>query len=157
MLKYRPTWDETWMRVADTLAERAKCDNRQVGAVIVTAANRPVAMGYNGPPAGLALPDGQTCSSFCSRAQNGTKEIRYGLSCPSVHAEANALIFADRNEYAGGTMYVTSVCCQDCAKLVANSGVARLVIRITERDMHTDPYGTIDFIRSCGVEVKVLD
>lgn len=154
--RYRPSWETTWMAVADSIAERSNCDARQIGAVIVTSENRIVSSGYNGPPRGFPASAGQTCSSFCPRRQSGSQPLSYGLSCPSVHAEANALIFADRSTYQGGTIYVTAACCQDCAKLIANSGVARVVVRVDERDAHRNPQDTVDFLRLCGVEVETV-
>lgn len=156
---FRASWDETWMAVADTIARRSPCARRQIGAVIVSSHNRIVSTGYNGAPAGFQpaqlSPD---CTGWCSRpsAVSTTVGVSYGLSCPSIHAEANALLFADRRDFEGGTIYVTSACCQDCGKLVANSGLARVVMRLEERDMHRDPGATIDFIRKCGLEVRTV-
>lgn len=155
--RLRPDWDSTWMEVADTLALRSKCDTRQVGAVVVNSQNRIIATGYNGPPANLPGTDGKTCIDFCQRAQTGERGLSYGFSCPSIHAEANALIFADRRDYEGGTMYVTAACCQDCAKLIMNSGIARLVVRVDERDAHRNPYDTMETIRSCGIDIRTVE
>lgn len=152
----RLSWDETWTAVADVIARRSRCDSRQVGAVVVDPTNRPVSTGYNGPPRGLDLPSGSTCTDWCPRRQTGDRGLGYGLSCLSVHAEANALMFADRRDYEGGTIYVTSACCQDCAKLVANSGLKRVVMRVTAEDEHRRPGETIDFLRRCGLEVTTL-
>lgn len=135
------------MAVAESMAARSRCVNRQVGAVIVTAENRPMAVGYNGPPANwsgaedtattvhfgsdLSLTSTTkktTCAEFCPRGGSEDRGSSYS-NCVSVHAEANALLFADRRDYAGGTMYVTNPCCWDCAKLVANSGIKTLVVK----------------------------
>jgi dCMP deaminase len=70
-----------------------------------------------------------------------------------VHAEANALIFADRRNYQGGTIYVTNPCCWDCSKLVANSGLSRVVFKVSERDVHADWRTSVKFIRDCGLVV----
>lgn len=51
----------------------------------------------------------------------------YGATCISVHAEANALMFCSRTQREGGTLYVTGISCLDCAKLVSNSGIVRVV------------------------------
>ena len=119
----RPTWDETWLRVAKAVAERSLCTRRKVGAVIVTSENRPVSTGYNGPPAGMGWVS--DCSTFCPRVNNKTEDYD---NCVAIHAEANALLFASRSQYEGGTIYVTHICCYSCAKLIANSGLARVVI-----------------------------
>lgn len=149
----RTTWEETWLAVATAISRRSLCIGRQVGAVIVTSANRPVAVGYNGPPANL---DRSTrCDSFCPRAVSKNRGESYG-NCVSVHAEANALLFADRDQYAGGTIYVTNPCCWDCTKLVANSGVKRVVVIISEQDAHTDFSKSHDFLLQNGIVVDVI-
>lgn len=159
----RATWDETWMKVADSIAGRSKCTNRQVGAVIVDQSNRPIAMGYNGEPAGfkpvltMRAVLSSTCSGYCPRSKDcgGDRSDSYD-NCVSVHAEANALIFADRSQYQGGTIYVTNPCCWDCAKLVSNSGIARVVIRISDADAHADYKTPIKFMQSCGLLVDLV-
>lgn len=151
----RPNWDETWMAVATSMSERSKCVNRQVGCVIVTPENRPMAVGYNGPPADFKTNPGDSCNGFCERGATKERGTTYS-NCVSVHAEANALLFADRRDYAGGTMYVTNPCCWDCAKLVANSGIKTLVVKQSERDAHYDNDTSLNFIRSCGITVKVI-
>lgn len=141
------------MRVADAMAARSQCTNRQVGAVIVDPTNRPVSVGYNGAPAGL--PFDRDCRSACPRSGSAQRSSDYS-NCVSVHAEANALIFADRQQYKGGTIYITNPCCWDCAKLVANSGLIRVVFRITDADRHADYDTPIAFLQTCGLEVRVL-
>jgi len=81
--------------------------------------------------------------------------------CPSLHAEANALMFSDRRLREGGTLYVTSHVCSGCAKLVANSGVRRVVVRPGRyRDpaltTHRNSEKWYDFMRACGLEVDVV-
>lgn len=172
----RPNWDETWMAVAVDMSKRSRCVNRQVGAVIVTKENRPMAVGYNGPPAKWSgagdestvkihfgsdivieetKTNNTTCAEFCPRGGSSERGTSYS-NCVSVHAEANALLFADRRDYAGGTMYVTNPCCWDCAKLVANSGINTLVVQQSEHDAHYDNDTSLNFIRSCGITVKVI-
>ena len=151
----RPTWDETWMAVAEAMASRSLCVNRQVGCVIVTDQNRPMAVGYNGPPADFQREPGVSCSGFCERGATQERGGTYS-NCVAVHAEANALLFADRRDYAGGTMYVTNPCCWECAKLVANSGVKSLVVKQSERDAHYDNDTSLNFIRSCGIDVRII-
>ena len=149
----RLDWDTVWMNVAYSIGERSRCDSRRVGAVIVTPNNRPVAVGYNGPPSGMPLPGDISCSDFCPRRMNNDMTQAYD-NCVTVHAELNALLFADRREYEGGTLYVSSSTCWDCGKVVANSGVSRVVMDIDEdRDKHRNPRRTIEFLRTCGIDV----
>lgn len=164
----RPNWDETWMAVATAMSKRSRCVNRQVGAVIVTKENRPMAVGYNGPPANFdkapkithfaseTTNTSSNCDGFCPRGGSSERGTSYS-NCVSVHAEANALLFADRRDYEGGTIYVTNPCCWDCAKLVSNSGVARVVVKVSEVDAHYDNDSSLNFIRQCGIVVDTIN
>lgn len=146
----RPSWDDTWLRVAHAVAERSLCIRRKVGAVIVTAENRPVSTGYNGPPAGLK----QTtpCGGYCPRANNKTADYD---NCVAIHAEANALLFASRSQYEGGTIYVTHICCYGCAKLIANSGLSRVVIEFS--DSNRDFTKAQALLTSSGLHVEIME
>lgn len=146
----RASWDDTWFAVAQAMARRSACVNRQVGCVIVTPENRPIAVGYNGPPAGFKTTG--DCSDWCPRGGSAERGASYS-NCTSVHAEANALIFADRAQYSGGTIYVTNPCCWDCAKLVANSGISRVVIGVSAADSHADIDTPVNFMKACGLQV----
>ena len=152
----RQTWDETWMAVAQVIAGRVRCLNAQVGAVIVDVHNRPISTGYNGPARNFKVPVESHCDQWCPRRQNASQSLSYGLSCLSIHAEANALMFADRRDYEGGTIYVTRACCQDCSKLISNSGLARVVQIVTESDQHRQPEVSIEYLRKCGLIVDLL-
>lgn len=144
------------MSIADRMGHRSLCSRRQIGAIIVTPENRPIATGYNGPPATYPVED-NTCSSWCPRAQNNDGTITYG-NCVSIHAEANALLFADRRDYEDGTIYVTSFPCWDCAKMIANSGLLRIVTRLDpSRDSHREPQRTADFLAGCGIGLEIHD
>ena len=147
----RPSWDETWMDFADVISRRSACSNRQVGAVIVKG-NRPIAVGYNGPPAKMPKA-GEYCKDWCPRAV-GERTFSY-QNCMSVHGEINALLFADRRDYEGGTLYLTNPPCFDCAKVISNSGIKRIVYQNGKRDNHLNNDSTAVFIERCGIEVEI--
>lgn len=119
----RASWDETWWTVAQAVALRSRCTKRRVGAVIVGTDQRPVAIGYNGPPAGLRAEESgwAGCAAFCPQSRDGSE------TCFAVHAEVNALMYSDRSLRSGGTMYVTAPPCLKCSLAIANSGLGRLV------------------------------
>lgn len=168
----RPSWDDTWLDVAADVARRSLCVRDQVGAVIVDYQNRIVSTGYNGPPQGFSH-DGRQCRDWCARAQlrksseyeivradgvivSGERAPDYS-DCPALHAEANALMVCDRSVREGGTIYVTSHVCFTCAKLIANSGLERVVVRPRHAATHRDsPTGYV-FLERCGIVVEVLD
>lgn len=153
----RPSWHDIWMGVSLIMAERSKCSRASVGSVIVSADQRVVATGYNGPPSGyLAV---GSCSNWCPRAMKNGEDVSPTYDdCPSVHAEMNALIRADPQELKGATIYTTSSICRGCAKAVANSGITT-VVHIVEDAVHwyRNNDETETFLAECGIEVLRLD
>lgn len=105
--------DRRYMRMALIWAENSYCPRRQVGALIVKN-KMIISDGYNGTPAGF--------ENVC--------EDEHGLTKPYVmHAEANAItkIARSNNSSEGATMYVTASPCIECAKLIIQSGIKRVV------------------------------
>jgi deoxycytidylate deaminase len=162
------------MNVAMVIAERSLCDRDKVGAVVVDASNRIVDTGYNGPPRGFRAGMDDNCTNWCKRAQTVTDVPRdfgdRGIipiltgrtlalnyeDCPSLHAEANALMFSDRRLRVDGTIYITSGVCGGCAKLIANSGLTRVVCDTTHLMPHRDSTTWFDFMRNCGLTVDEM-
>ena len=149
----RPSWDETWLAVADTVALRSRCSRAQIGAVIVDRSQRICSTGYNGAAANYPT-DGE-CINWCERAQGKTGLGSAYEGCPSIHAEANALLYVDRSAVEGGTIYVTGAPCMQCAKLISNSGITRVVARIKETDSHRNPEIVLDYLDKCGILVAL--
>ncbi len=145
-------WDETWMQVARQMAKRSRCDRGGVGCVIVTPRNRIVATGYTGPPAGFKHL-GQSCTAWCPRATERVIPQHYH-NCVSVHAESNALMWCDRDAREGGTIYVSSAICMDCGKLIANSGLQRVVFDVADA-LWRDPAQVAEFMVTCGLDVEL--
>lgn len=164
----RPSWDATWLAVADVVGQRSLCSRDRVGAVIVDPLNRVVATGYNGPPAGFQHEE-RPCVEWCKRAQTNVHSalgraaqdvlIDPGyVDCPALHAEANALSVCDRSVREGGTIYVTSHSCFSCAKLIANSGLAVVIIGLVAGDRdreYRDPTRSYEFMERCGLTVII--
>lgn len=156
----RPSWDDVWFSVASIVALRSRCSRDKVGAVIVDPRNRIVATGYNGPPAGWPIDD-KPCIEFCQRAINGpSEEGRLSYSdCVTLHAEANALMVCDRADRVGGTIYTSSEVCQACAKLIANSGLTRVVIPKydPEAHKHRDSLRAYTYLEMCGLTIARIN
>lgn len=153
----RQTWEETWARVAKDVSGRSRCSRAKIGAVIVSAEERVVATGYNGPPAHwepVGVNVGDDCITFCARGQGVPTPVGYD-DCPSNHAEINALMHCSRGERRGGTIYVTGSVCYACAKAIANSGLKRvcLVNVDPEADAHRHPERTLALFGDCGMDV----
>lgn len=153
--KDRCTWDETWMRVALAISCRSRCERAQYGAVIVADDNRIITTGYNGPPADFPTLT-QFCSGWCKRCQLGPENPLSYSDCPAVHAEANALLHCGRDERLGGTIYVNGPPCGDCAKLIANSGLVRVVFMAEAGRDYRAPSQSINHLKVCGLEVTCV-
>lgn len=136
-----------YLDIAGTVCERSTCLRKNYGAVIVKN-DTIISTGYNGAPRGR-----QNCSDlgWCLREKHNIPSgERYEL-CRSVHAEANAIIVAPREEMIGATLYM--VCkdpkdgslvpgtnsCSMCKRFIINAGISTVVIRDTE-----DEYRVID-------------
>lgn len=148
--------------MAEIMGKRSRCDRRKVGAIIVDGFNKIQASAYNGPPAGARYSGG--CLDWCPRAQHAA---RVGMdpsdddgdvllsyrNCPSLHAEANALLEADHTKIRGGTIYVSSAVCADCAKLIANSGLLYVEMTVWASDQHRRPETVCRYLTDMGLTV----
>jgi len=120
----RPSWDEYFMAITRTVAERSTCRRRRVGAVVV-ADKRILTTGYNGAPTGL----GHCLDIGCLREQQGVPSGERHELCRGLHAEQNAIIQAALSGVSirGGTIYTTHFPCVLCAKMLINAGIKRVV------------------------------
>ena len=133
------TLDKRYIRMASIWAENSYCTRRKVGALIVKD-KMIISDGYNGTPAGF--------ENIC--------EDDNGVTKPYVlHAEANAItkIARSNNCSEGATLYVTASPCIECAKLIIQAGIRRVV--------YADPYRMddgIQLLKKVGIEcVQVSD
>jgi dCMP deaminase len=112
----RPSWDEYFLQIAFTVAQRSTCDRAHVGCVLVRD-RRILTTGYNGAPAGLP---------HCDDVGHLLVD---GHCVRTLHAEQNALIQAALHGVGteGATAYVTHQPCLTCAKMLINAGVRRVV------------------------------
>ena len=135
-----------YLDIADAVQMRSTCLRRKYGAIIVRN-DEIISTGYNGAPRGRA-----NCTSLgvCTRERlNIPSGERYEL-CRSVHAEANAIISAARQDMLGGTLYLVgrdaktgdflkdTMPCSMCKRLIINAGLTQVVVRTGE-----DSYDTI--------------
>ncbi|MCG7407893.1 dCMP deaminase family protein [Paenibacillus sp. ACRRX] len=127
----RKDWDTYFMDIAYMVSTRSQCPRRHVGAVLVQG-KKLLGTAYNGAPMGV--PD---CSEAgCMIAEqlevvmlpDGTEEMVKKQRCiRTIHAEQNLLLFTDRTDREGSTVYVTDQPCWTCANMLANSGVVEVV------------------------------
>ena len=119
-------------------AENSYCTRRKVGALVVKD-NMIISDGYNGTPTGF--------ENVCEDDNNVSKPY-------VLHAEANAITKLARsaNSSEGATLYVTASPCIECAKLIIQSGIRRVV--------YSDEYRLtdgIDLLRRAGIECEKVD
>ena len=142
-----------YLDIAQTVSERATCIRRRFGAIIVKN-DVIISTGYNGAPRGrLNCSDIESC---VREEMNIPRGERYEL-CRSVHAEANAIIAASREQMQGSTLYmcctdpwtkevVGSICsCAMCKRLIINAGIKEVVTR-DDKDNYT-LYQVSDWVR----------
>ena len=131
-------FDDKYMQMAAIWATNSYCKRRQVGALIVKD-RMIISDGSNGTPSGF--------ENIC--------EDENGVTKPYVlHAEANAIskVAQSGNSSEGATLYVTASPCMECAKLIIQSGIRRVVYRDEYR--LTDG---VDLLRRAGIEVEKID
>lgn len=138
-------WDTYFLDLARQAATRSSCTQQKHGAVIVS--NRHVrSTGYNGTPSGHS-----NCNEGgCPRGRSGDKT----KACFGLHAEVNAILFADPQHREGATLYVTAPPCMACAKLIANSGL-REVVAIQAKGAGDLDHAR-EFLLDCKVRVRFL-
>lgn len=142
----RPTWDEYFLNIAKVVATRSTCDRKNVGAVIA-GEHQILSTGYNGSAKG---------APHCSDVGHELKDMGGRQSCVrTIHAEMNAILQAARNgvRIAGATLYTTASPCYDCAKVIVNAGIVRVVFG----EFYASRYGSSgdvpEFFKAAGVEV----
>jgi dCMP deaminase len=146
----RPSWDEYFMSIAREVGKRGTCGRGRNGCVIVRN-KRIIATGYAGAPAGLPHCDEVGHLMRKTIDENG-KTIENCLR--TTHAEQNAVAQAALHGISteGSTLYIKFGPCLNCAKLLINAGVKRIVCEKKYQD------GGIgyDFLKQAGVEVNFL-
>ncbi|MBD3405438.1 MAG: cytidine deaminase [Candidatus Lokiarchaeota archaeon] len=120
----RKSKDVYFSEIADLVSSRSTCLRNQVGAVIVKD-SQILSTGYNGAPKGLPHCD----VVGCVREKRGTKSGERHELCRGLHAEQNAIIQA---AYHGvsvnkGIIYITTMPCSICTKMLINAGIREIV------------------------------
>lgn len=130
--------DTRYMRMATIWAENSYCKRRQVGALLVKD-KMIISDGYNGTPSGF--------DNNCEDDNNS--------SFPYVlHAEANAItkVARSNNSSDGATLYVTASPCIECAKLIIQAGIKRVVYGEQYRLLDG-----VDLLRKAGIDVSQIE
>ena len=143
-------WDEYFMAVAKLSAMRSKDPSTQVGACIVAADNRILSIGYNGAPNGF------NDDNFPWDREGENLNTKYPYVC---HGELNAILNyrGSRREFEGARIYVDLFPCNECAKMIIQSGIKEVIYL---SDKYKDSENNIASRRlfdECGVSYKKFE
>jgi len=137
-------FDISYLKMARIWALNSYCVRRKVGAIIVKD-KMIISDGYNGTPSGF--------ENVCEY-ENSVKG-KVGQTKPYVlHAEANAItkVAKSNNSSEGATLYVTDAPCLECAKLIIQAGIKRVVY---EKDYRKDE--GIKLLERANIQIRQLD
>lgn len=131
-------FDQRYLEMARIWAKNSYCKRRQVGALIVKE-KMIISDGYNGTPSGF---------------ENVCEDENYKTKPYVLHAEANAItkVAKSNNSSENSTLYVTCSPCMECAKLIIQSGIRRVVFF----DAYHDQDG-IELLKRAGIEIVKID
>ncbi len=132
-----------YLNIAKSVAQRSTCLRKKSGAVIVNH-DEIISTGYSGAPRGR---DNCIDLGYCCKKKLFPNVRHAGYdACRSVHAEQNALISGARKDMIGATLYLVQYrtdtneyeqkpgCCQMCRKMIINSGIETVVVRISDEE-----------------------
>ena len=136
--KRQNQFDKRYLEMARIWSKNSYCKRRQVGALIVKG-RMIISDGYNGTPEGF--------ENVCEDENDKTKPY-------VLHAEANAItkVAKSNNSSEGATLYITTSPCLECAKLIIQSGIKRVVFC----DAYRKDDG-IELLNRAEIEVKYLE
>ena len=136
-------WQERFLSLAQTVAQWSKDPTTKVGAVAVAHSKQILETGFNGPPRGV--------QDFPERMERPAKYIW------TAHAEENLVAHAARKVLEGSTVYVTHLCCNACARMLINAGVAKVVVGSGQTSMPLEQFeAALTMFEEAGVELEQL-
>ncbi|MBI4039766.1 cytidine/deoxycytidylate deaminase family protein [Candidatus Daviesbacteria bacterium] len=138
----RPSWDEYFLQISDLVSTRATCQRLKVGAILVKD-KKIISTGYCGAP--KKVPDCFEVGCF----------MKDGHCVRTIHAEINAVTQAAFHGIttSGATVYANWLPCYNCAKVLINAGVERLVYR---REYRPDP-DTRKLLKQAKIKLLKVD
>jgi dCMP deaminase len=147
----RPGWDEYFLGIVEAVSRRSTCLRGKPGCVI-TRDNVLLSTGYAGAPSGAQQCDEVGCLVEEVKHADG----HVSMHCKrTVHAEVNAVLQAAKNGTGidRGTLYCGMCPCRDCARVIVNSGIRRVVV---QKDYHESAESKALFLNA-GVELTIAN
>ena len=143
------SWDEYFMGIARLSSMRSKDPSTQVGACIVSADNRILSIGYNGAPNGF------DDTYFPWDREGDRLNTQYAFVC---HAEMNAILNfrGSKKDLEGAKIYVDLFPCNECAKLIIQSGIKEIIYLCDKYKDTDDIKASKMMLDICKVEYREL-
>ncbi|MBB6636178.1 deoxycytidylate deaminase [Cohnella thailandensis] len=154
----RKDWDTYFMDMAFMASTRSRCPRRHVGAVLVQG-KKLLGTAYNGAPMGVPDCSEDGCmivEEFEAPPPGGEASglIKKQRCIRTIHAEQNLLLFTDRIDREGSSVYVTDQPCWTCSNMLANSGVKEIVYH---RAYPKDQEKVTGLMRQRGILFRRID
>lgn len=136
-------WDEYFMKIAETVAEKSKDPSSKMGCVVVDKNKRVVSLGYNGMIQGADE----------SKMTLSERPMKYYFA---IHSEMNAVIFAHQ-DLTGCTIYNRVATCENCLKYCLQAGIKRFVYKELRVHSHsTDPKKSMTNVETDEAVIRLL-
>jgi dCMP deaminase len=135
-------YDQMYLDICERISHMSFAVRAKVGAILVKDDNI-ISMGWNGMPSGF--------NNNCEYQKPNCSFGNIITKPEALHAESNCIskVAKSSNSSLGATMYITMSPCMDCAKLIVQSGVSRVVYKKFYRDKKV-----LDFLLECGIIIE---
>lgn len=139
-----------WLDLAESIGQIfSTCSRRKYGCLIIAKNGRIIGTGYNG-----SAPNSVHCiDGGCPRAASNAPHGSIYDNCIAIHAEANAIIWSDPAMRNGSVLVVNGPPCYSCAKLIASSGISKVICKNDENYAQFDDI--IKYLSDLDIEIKV--
>lgn len=148
----RPTWDEYFLSLLESLGSRGTCDRGRSGSVIVSPGNTILATGYVGSPPGQPHCDqvGHMMKTVSDEEGNSSQHC-----VRTLHAEENAILQCAKDgiRLEGATIYCKMVPCYNCTMRIVRVGVKRVV---AQKRYHADK-SSLELFKNASIELFIVD
>lgn len=141
------SWDTYFMGVALLSSYRSKDPSTKVGACIVNEQKRIIGIGYNG------FPYGCNDDEFPWEREGDYLDCKYPYV---VHAEPNAILNSTAS-LQGATLYVTLFPCNECAKLIIQSGIKEIVYMGDKYDGTPSDLASKKMLKAAGIKTRKME
>jgi dCMP deaminase len=148
----RPSWDEYFMQIAETIKLRSTCLSAGKGTILVRD-KRIISTGYNGSPKGVKHCNEGGCKRCKNRHLGKIKSGVYSEPCICCHSEENAIVQAAVHGIStdGAVLYTTFTPCVTCAKMIINAQIKEVIAKVLYPDDDA-----MSLLKEAGIKVRLF-